>query len=121
MFTVDKYLGKVHNMKDYNCWDFIREVYLELTGEDIGYRTPLSGSRTEMKERFAREEQEFLKIPEAVSPCIVLFKRHRVLPHVGIYYKGKVLHLPEHSTARYEPLSIASLGFKEVGFYLCKQ
>ena len=121
MFTVDNYLPKVHNMEDYNCWDFIREVWLELTDEDIGFRTPKNVTRKAMKEKFAREEADFTQIDTPIDPCIVLFKRHRVLPHVGIFVRGKVLHLPEHSHAKYEKLEIASLGFKEVGFYLCKQ
>ena len=70
--------------------------------------------------KFAREEAHFEKIPEPIDPCIVLFKRNRVLPHVGIYVRGKVLHLPERSNGKFEPLEIASLGFIDTGFYLCK-
>lgn len=121
MFKVENYLSKQHSMIRYNCWDFIREVWLELMNEDIGFRTPKGASREDMKYKFAREEVEFERINKPQDPCIVLFTRKTALPHVGVYVKGKVLHLPEHNTGKHEPLSIAALGFKETRFYLCKQ
>lgn len=120
MFSVDKYLEKKHNMTTYNCWDFIREIWMDIKEQDIGFRTPDNVTRKEMKEKFAREEKQFKKLSEPVDPCIVLFKRRMILPHVGIYVRGKVLHLPEHSYGKFEPLGIVSLGFLETGFYLCK-
>ena len=121
MLVIENYLRKQHNMETYNCWDFIREVYLDLTEQDIGFRTPKGASRADMKEKFAREEAQFERIEKPQDPCIVLFKRKKVLPHVGIFVRGRVLHLPEKTTARYEPLEIASLGFIDTRFYLCKQ
>jgi len=120
MVSVDKYLSKKHHMRDYNCWDFIREVWLDLKGEDIGHRTPPSGSRKDMIEKFAQEEREFVRLEKAEDPCIVLFLRDKMLPHVGIYVRGKVLHLPEKSYGRYEQLALVGLVFKEIRFYRCK-
>lgn len=120
MISVDKYLSKKHDMKQYNCWDFIREVWLELTGEDIGHRTPPSGSRKEMIQRFKEEEIQFERLETVQDPCIVLFLREKILPHVGVYIRGRVLHLPEKSFGRYDPLSIASMSFKETRFYKCR-
>lgn len=121
MFKVENYLLKQHNMVTYNCWDFIREVWEDLTAQDIGYRTPKGASRKDMKHKFAREEAEFQRIDELQNPCIVLFTRKNALPHVGVYLNGGVLHLPEHNTAKYEPIDIVGLGFKETRYYLCKQ
>lgn len=117
MLEVDKYIQKRHSMKDYNCWDFIREVWIDLTGIDIGHRTPTNLSRKAMKERFEKEEYQFKRLTVLQDPCLLLFKRNKILPHVGVYYKGKVLHLPEKSNGKYEPLDIASLGFQEVRYY----
>jgi hypothetical protein len=117
MQSIDQYLSKKHDMKEYNCWDFIREVWLDITGTDIGHRTPVSVSREEMKERFRKEEKEFKRLPEKKDPCIVLMLRSNMLPHVGIYVRGRVLHLPEKSYTRFEPLAQATFGFKEVRFY----
>ena len=121
MISVDKYLSKKHDMRQYNCWDFIREAWLEITGEDIGHRTPSSGSRADMIRRFQREEQEFQRLDKCEDPCIVLFLRENKLPHVGIYIRGRVLHLPEKNYAKYEKIEIVSMCFKEVKFYKCKK
>lgn len=119
-FTVDKYLGKKFSIVSYNCWDLVREAWLDLTGDDIGKRTPIPPTLRAMKERFLNEESHFMKVDKPVSPCIVLFKRYRLLPHVGIFFKNKVLHIRE-TGVEYQPLSVASFGFKEVGFYICRK
>lgn len=120
MFTVDKYLLKVHDMVNYNCWDFIREVWMELTGEDIGHRTPAVATRKNMRDKFEREEIHFMRIQEPIDPCLVMFLRRRMLPHVGVYYNKKVLHLPEKSNGKYQPLNIVGMGFLETRFYKCQ-
>lgn len=119
-FSVDKYLTRVFNISSYNCWDLVREVWLDLTGDDIGKRTPIPPTIRSMKEKFTTEESYFLKIEKPVSPCIVLMKRNKMLPHVGIFVKNKVLHIKE-SGVEYQNLSVASIGFKEVGFYTCRK
>ncbi len=117
MIDIDTYLQKTHHMKNYNCWDFIRDVWEELTGEDIGMRTPKLATRKNMKERFTEEEKHFKRLTEKQDPCIVLFKRGKMLPHVGIYLRGKVLHLPEKSNGKFEPLELVKMPFKNVRFY----
>jgi len=120
MLDIDKYLQKSHDMKNYNCWDFIRDVWLDITGEDIGKRTPKIVSRTNMITKFNDEEKQFHRLEEKQDPCLILFKRNRILPHVGVYVRGKVLHLPEKSNGKYEPLELVKLPFNEVRFYLWK-
>lgn len=118
---VDKYLAKTHHITEYNCWDFIREIWIDLTGEDIGKRTPPSGTRSDMKLKFAEEEAHFIKLDGPANPSIVLFKRPRLLPHVGICIKhvGKwrILHLAEGGSGKLEPVELASLGFTEIGYF----
>ncbi len=119
-FSTDKYFGKEFHIENYNCWDFIRDVWLELKGEDIGKRTPTPATRYEMKIKFSKEENHFQNISELQSPCIVLFKRDKATPHVGVFYNGKVLHLKE-TGVKYEDINLAGFGFTEIKYYICKQ
>lgn len=120
MINTDKYLLKIFDIENYNCWDFIRDIWLELTRVDIGKRTPVNISKRSIKENFETGELEFKKISSPVSPCIVLFKNDKLTPHVGVFLNNKVLHL-KNNGPRYEDLTIASIGFNNIGFYLCKE
>lgn len=116
MFSVDPYLARDFDQVRYNCWDLLRDAWRELTGIDIGHRTPSPATPLAMRRRFDREEADFVRLPEARSPSIVLMRRPKAVPHVGLFWRGKVLHI-QPGGARYEPLAIAGLGFPEVRFY----
>lgn len=115
-FSVDRYLGRRFDEVSYNCWDLLREAWLDLTGDDIGHRTPTPATPLAMRRRFDAEEAEFERLPEARSPCIVLMRRPRAVPHVGLFWKGRVLHI-QPSGVRYDRLADATLGFTEIRFY----
>ena len=115
-FSVDKFMHRQFHIQNYNCWDFIREVWLELAGRDIGHRTPEVATQLAMRRRFDREEREFVKLAAPEDPCIVLMRRVKGTPHVGIFYKKKVLSIDERGVT-YFPLNVATAGFKSVGFY----
>ncbi len=103
-FEVDRYLGKEFSAEFYNCWDFAKEIWLELCGVRLTVATVLQ----------AQAEYEVLK--QAISPCLVLMQGRSALPHIGVYYQGRVLHLKPEG-ARYQPLHLARLGFHTVTFY----
>lgn len=116
MFTVDPYLSREFHQVRYNCWDFLREAWLDLTGVDIGHRTPDPATPLAMRRRFDREESEFRRLAEPAEPSIVLMRRPRAVPHVGLFWRARVLHMQPEGP-RYERLEMARLGFKEVRFY----
>lgn len=116
MFSVDPYLAREFDQARYNCWDMLREAWFEITGDDIGCRTPEPATALAMRHRFDREEAEFERLPGPVSPSIVLMRRPRTVPHVGLFWIAKVLHIQPRG-ARYERLETARLGFTEVRFY----
>jgi hypothetical protein len=43
-------------------------------------------------------------------------QRPKTPPHIGVFLRGKVLHLKE-SGAEFQPLDVASFGFTKMGFY----
>lgn len=115
-FSVDPYMSREFHQERYNCWDLLREAWLELTGFDIGHRTPAPASPLAMIRRFDREESQFVRLPGPVSPSIVLMRRPRLVPHVGLFWRSKVLHIKE-TGPRYERRADAMFGFIEERFY----
>lgn len=105
---LDDYLAKEHRGVDYNCLHFAREAWRDLTGEDL----PATELRITKK-----VVKSFKRLDNPVDPCVVLMRRKFATPHIGIYYRGKVLHLRE-SGAEFFPLPVATLGFTTVRFYL---
>lgn len=115
---IDEFFFKQYNKNTYNCAHLVAEAWLKITGQDIndklkGFLKPVLARSvgTSLRHEFTR-----LKAPE--SPCIVLMNRPGAVAHVGVYYRGKVLHI--HATAtEYQPLDVASRGFTTVRFYKC--
>lgn len=99
---IDQFLSR-RRTKQYNCVAFANEVWQAMTGTAVDLND-------------VRRTAVFLSKP--VSPCFVLMQR-RGLAHVGIWWRGKVLHLLE-SGVHYMPLEIASVGYPKVRFFLCK-
>jgi hypothetical protein len=57
-----------------------------------------------------------LKAP--VDPCVVLMQR-QAETHVGVYLRGRVLHIYERGGVQFQPLCVATLGFPKVRFFTC--
>lgn len=115
-FCVNPYLDRTFNDRKYNCYDFVREVWKDITGIDLGAQTPDVKSVTTYTDRsflVASSLQELLSVQD---PCIVLLLRKRMIPHIGIYVQGKVLHLSKNGP-HYVPLSSAAASFTTVKFY----
>lgn len=89
MKTLDEFLDRQFNNKFYNCSDFVIECWEYLTGENL----------RELHDRFRiKETREQLiaerkKLDSPVSPCLVLVDGPSMIPHVGIYYQGRMIHL----------------------------
>lgn len=56
------------------------------------------------------------RLKSPVSPCFVLMQRSQTIPHIGVYWKGRVLHLNDKG-AQYQPLNIARGYFPLIRFY----
>jgi hypothetical protein len=100
----------------YNCAHFASELWEHETGRDI--RMLLAGFLAVPSERRAAPQvaHDFRRLTGPESPCIVLLRRVRATPHVGVFVRGRVAHLTEVGPIR-QPLSIAQLGFTSVRFY----
>lgn len=100
----------------YNCMDHAREVWRELTGEDIADRLPKLQGRFSERRITLAGARTFEYMPKPISPCIVLMQRPKDTPHVGIFYNGRVLQLTAAGVENY-PFKHASRAFKSTRCY----
>jgi hypothetical protein len=100
----------------YKCLDHSHEVWAELTGEDL--RTRISGVHTSVTDRSISlvGAKSFVPLDKPISPCIVLMQRRFENPHVGIFYKGSIMHLGA-SGVEYQPVRVASRDYTSVRYY----
>lgn len=106
MGSIDKFLGRVRN-ETYNCADFAAELFEYLTDRPALYL--VKGWSIESRSRLQR-------IAKAVEPCIVIMYQKRVTPHVGIFVRGKVVHLC--NGVEVSTVDVATIGFRNHRFYV---
>lgn len=120
-FSTDPYMGKRYIKDVYNCFDFAREVWLGITGEDIKDRLEILRNAIPDRKALARDIRSFRKLLEPEDPCLVMLKSPRTRPHIGVYLRGKLLHLATPSFVQlgvmFERLDTVTWRFKKVAFY----
>jgi hypothetical protein len=116
VIDIDSFLDRRFDISRYNCWHFLREVWLELTGEDLGDRTPERLSQNALVARFDSDVPAFKKLPGPADPSLALMTRRGSIPHVGVYIKGRILQLAKDGPT-YLPPRLAAMGFDEIGYY----
>jgi hypothetical protein len=116
MINIDKYLGKTFRHGKYNCYDFVREIWLELKGVDLGAQTPEEPGVVSYTNKALQVANNLVRLESPEDPSIVLFQRARLEPHIGVYVSGRVLHL-NRKGAYYMHLDQVSTGYPTVTFY----
>jgi hypothetical protein len=114
MIQVDRWLDRTRS-QHYRCFDFVREVWLATFGEDVGDRL-----KHFLNERqFALSDIKKCKVlNKPVDPCFVLMQRdRRIEPHIGIWHRGKVLHLAG-TGAQYLRLEAVAFRYTRITFFL---
>jgi hypothetical protein len=116
--SVDKYLDRTFDRSRYNCLDFVREVWLDLTGIDLASKLMgvfgCPSERTPSRKHF----RAFREISNPGDMCLVYMESPKTAPHIGVFIRGRVLHLHERGV-EYLPVDIAARGFKRVRYYAC--
>lgn len=118
MLSVDKYFSRRYDRKTYNCLHFARDVWFDLTNVDITDRLQgvLFPDRRVPTRSLLRS---FVLLDAPTEPCLVMMHRPRVAPHIGVFVRGKVLHITELGV-EFLPRAVASRGFQSVRFYVCR-
>lgn len=116
--NIDAYLALRFHIVKRNCWHLVRAAWLELTGLDLGDLTPARITAEALCGAVGASEPRFKMLDQVSDPCIVLMHRPGATPHVGLYYRGRVLQMTPKG-ASYMPLDIACFGYlkDEVRFY----
>ena len=115
-FSTDPFLSRVHRGDAYNCLHFARDVWLAMIGEDIAERMKAMHHKASQRRVLLSDLKGFEKLHTPVSPCLVLMRRRRTPPHMGVFYNRRVLHLNERG-AFFQPPHIAAMTFDTVSYY----
>lgn len=117
--SIDKYFTRVYDPNNYNCAHFVCELWAELKGPEMGEL--LGGFLCKPSERVARKSdlKRFRVLTKPESPCVVFMQAPKAVTHVGIWLRGKVFHILSDRGVQYQPLEVATIGFKQVRFITC--
>jgi hypothetical protein len=116
LIAVDTFLDRVPRA-DYKCFDFVREVWRESFGVDLGDQLKGLSAALDDRRIKASEVKGFTKLENPVDPCFVIFQRHRTTPHIGIWHKGRVLHLQGGASAQFSRLKDIARRYTKVSYY----
>lgn len=116
MINVDRFLDRVPGPQ-YKCFDFAREVWRESFGIDVGDQLTSLAQAVDHRKISHTEVRGFTKLNGPSDPCFVVFQRPRTEPHIGIWTKGRVLHLQGGASAQYSRLKDLLCRFTKVSFW----
>lgn len=108
----DAIFQKRYDFDTYNCFHFLCEMLREGFGRSLDYEDVMAwlrGVKVGSLRRFVR-----LQKPEEGAIC--LFHNIGADIHVGLFYRGKVLHIQQRGV-RHEPLFVTAAMFRTVKFY----
>ena len=113
--SIDPFLDRLPGKK-YNCLDFVREVWLYLSGEDVTDKlSGLIGAFTDRRANLSGVKA-FKRLLIPTNPCFVVMQRFKYVPHCGIYLDGRILHLKD-SGVEFQPIEVAKSYFQIVRYY----
>jgi len=99
--TLDHFLDRRYEFNKYNCGHFVVEVWKYLTGEDLA-----GACKDFLQTGFQKTRRDRIRIEQPESPCLVVLTSRRTVPHVGIYWEGRMIHLNALVGARWEHLDM---------------
>lgn len=114
--SFDHLMGRVYDIDHYNCAHFVCEAWQHETGQDLAHRMQGFLRRVSDKQFLKSDIQQFIKLEQPISPCLVVFQRTGISPHIGLFVRGKVLHLDENGV-KFQPLDVVNIGFQRMSFY----
>lgn len=117
MIVVDDFLDRMPIPERYNCFDFAREVRLAHDGLDLVVYFPWLGQRFDHRHVQGSHMRRIQRSAFAIDGSFCVYQRPRSQPHIGIWWKKKVLHLPE-SGAIYEAQENILRRYPYVSYFL---
>lgn len=119
MARLDGLLGRTYDRRLYNCAHFASEAWKLETGEDLLHLlTPLMDGADRAAARALGLLFRSVEGPRAAGVrALVVMRRPRSASHVGVYLRGRVLHLHENGP-EFLPPDVATRGFTDATYYI---
>lgn len=114
--SIDTFFHKKYDRNSYNCAHFVCDVWQHVTGEDLTLRLVGFLQAPANRKAVLSDLRSFQRLQTPQSPCLALMQRRGSAPHVGIFIRGRVLHIHEMGV-EFQPIDVASRGFERIGFY----
>lgn len=116
MKSIDSLFDKDYDRNHYNCVHFAADFFKLMYGSDLAEALSCFLVPERIKKTDVKIKDFFKKVSTPENGCIVLMSGLRVLPHIGVFWEGKVLQIRK-SGVEFSSLEIATFGFKKIGFY----
>lgn len=114
---IDDLFDRRYSPQKYHCVHFVIESAREIY--DLDYSTCFVGLTKSLDEALhvsKKREHQNRQIEEPVEGCIVLMTKYDNGSHVGLYYKGRVFHLPQSGAQRIT-IEQVKTQYKRIRFY----
>lgn len=105
--SIDPFLNRVRK-QGYNCADFAAEVWEYLTNMPAKYL---------VEDWAIKSRSRIRRILYPANPCIIIMYAKRTIPHVGIFVRGRVIHLAD-AGAEYQLVEVATRSYRNHRFYV---
>lgn len=112
---VDDFLDRRRVPGVYDCLDFTVEVWRAETGEDLTGRLHSLVGAGKASRQIGEAARRFRKLAKPADPCLVVMHGLCGDLHIGVYLRGRVLHLL--ARPEFMAVDVASRGFSKVSFY----
>lgn len=112
--------AKTYDAESYNCVHFTCDIWQILTGEDISDLLGIFVPKVGMSDSFFKNPKRrfFKKIEAPVSPCLVLITDRIANPHIGVYYRGGMIHIGSKIGVKFNKIKDVTCNFSRVRFYV---
>jgi len=100
----------------HTCWDFVVLAWKELTGIDLSLQADFPEGLSNQMRFWKNQRKRLILLKKPKDPCIVFLFNAKRNPHVGVFHKGRILHLDENGpTAQMK--STVSMFYNKMEFY----
>lgn len=126
---INKYIGVPYlfngrTMQGLDCWGLVELAMAELRGVQLPVWSAVSDNPKDVDQaiRQAKKHPVVTLVAAQQDYDIVVFKRRLIAYHVGLYFKGKVVHASRQANqVIMEPLSAMQATCRgNVEYYRCK-
>ena len=88
---MNQFFDKRYHPTNYNCGHFVSELWQYLTGENID--EIITAFNSQSIDCYRPYHSRFNRIRSPIPNCLVLMRDNTLVPHVGVFYDSRVLHL----------------------------